>query len=83
MATNGSYPIAVSAVTLPLQGAELSPVIKIVGHVPALLDAYDLGDRPLRTVPLEQKGERATNAHYAKGCVMGVKQQNISIETGG
>lgn len=81
--TNGSYPIAVSPVELALQGAELSPIIKIVGDVPSLFDAYDLGDRLSRTVSLEQKGKRTPNGDHTKGCVMRVKQQNIPIETGG
>ncbi len=67
---------------LPLERADLGPVIKVIRDVPPILDMHDLRYRALFFVPLEQKDKCPAHAHHAQGCIVRVEQQNVAIQTG-
>lgn len=75
-------PIVLAGFERPLEGAQLRPVVKIIGGVPAVLDVHDFGDGPVRIVSLEKQRERPAHTDHAQGAVVRVKQQHVAIKTG-
>ncbi len=79
---NGADPVVVFGFDFELEGAELDPVLKIVGDVSPILDADDLGYGVLRIVAFDEEVERAAHSYDAKRGVVRVEQQDVAIQNG-
>lgn len=78
--TNGSNPVVISRLELAPKGADLRPIIEVVGNVSAVLYVHDLRSRPGRSIIFAQQRESAADTDHAQSGVVCVKQKDVAFE---
>ena len=81
--SNRANPIVFGRLELVPEGAELRPILEVVGDVMPVLDVDDLGHGFVPLVALEKQHEGAARTDDAHRHVMGIEQKDIAVQRRG